>query len=59
MTYTIAGDDGATARRYGLRGIPTLVVIDRAGRIRDVLVGLDPSTRPRLERTLGELLVET
>ena len=31
--YTIARDTGGTARRYGVRSLPTMVVIDRNGKV--------------------------
>ena len=38
--YTVARDSGGTGRRYGVRAIPTLVVVDRNGDVRQVLRGI-------------------
>jgi thioredoxin-related protein len=35
-----SGVGKALAQRYGVRGIPTLVVLDRAGQVQDVQVGI-------------------
>jgi thiol-disulfide isomerase/thioredoxin len=37
--YTIARDVGGTQLQYGVSALPTLVVIDRRGRVRDVQIG--------------------
>ena len=37
--YTIARDVGGTQLQYGVSALPTLVVIDRTGRVRDVQIG--------------------
>lgn len=55
--YTIASD-GGTADRFGVEALPTLVVIDRAGRVRDVTVGVDPSSFRRLDTLVRRLLAE-
>jgi predicted DsbA family dithiol-disulfide isomerase len=40
LDWTTAVDaDGRIAGRYGLRGVPAFVVLDREGRIRSVSVG--------------------
>ena len=36
VSYTIARDTGGTLSRYGIRAIPTLVVIDRSGVVREI-----------------------
>lgn len=41
VSFTIASNAGATLQRYGVRGIPTLVVVDRAGKVRLVESGAD------------------
>ena len=55
--YTIASD-GGTAERFGVDALPTVVVIDRAGRVRDVMVGIDPSSFRRLDALVRRLLAE-
>lgn len=47
--------DGRLQSRYGANGVPTLVLIDRAGRVRTVLPGGDDST---LEAEIERCLVE-
>ena len=60
MRYGIVVDkDGDTSRAYGVTGLPTMVLIDKKGVVRDVLVGYDPSGDARLEATLKTLLAET
>lgn len=53
--YTIARDAGGTARRYGVRSLPTLVVVDRSGKLRARFVGSDdvPAMRRMVESLLG------
>lgn len=61
MTYTLVADPGvrAAAGKYKVRGIPTLVVLDKKGVIRMYEVGFDPSTsRKRLEAAIQKLLRE-
>lgn len=56
VSYTVARDVGNTARRYGVRAIPTLVVLDRQGTVRQISVGFDPADTVRLERMVEGLL---
>jgi len=59
MRYPVAVDRHAeTTRSYGVVSMPTVVVIDRRGVVRDVLVGYDPSGDARLETTIRALLAE-
>lgn len=48
----------AATKAYGVSVIPQLVVIDRAGRVRRIVVGYTPqefaNTRTFVERLLGE-----
>ena len=39
LTFPVYLDDGSAAQRYGVRGIPHLVLIDRRGIVRRVHVG--------------------
>lgn len=57
VAYTIASD-GGTAERFGVQALPTLVVIDRAGRVRDVQVGVDARSFQRLDTLVRRLLAE-
>jgi thiol-disulfide isomerase/thioredoxin len=59
MRYGIAADrHGLTTRAYGVVSLPTLVVIDKRGVVRDASVGYDPSGDARLEATVRTLLAE-
>ncbi len=58
VDYTIARDVGGTMQRYGVRAIPTLVVLDRSGQVRDVLIGVDGSSMSRLEGLVSQLLAQ-
>jgi thiol-disulfide isomerase/thioredoxin len=48
-TYIQTTDRGAVANAYGIFATPTVVVIDRKGVVRDVMVGLGPGWESRLE----------
>ncbi len=58
VDYTIARDVGGTMQRYGVRAIPTMVVLDRGGQVRDVLVGVDGASIARLEQLVSQLLAQ-
>jgi peroxiredoxin len=59
MPYAVGVDLHAeTSRSYGVSSLPTLVVIDKRGIVRDVSVGYDPSEDARLEMTVRTLLAE-
>ena len=59
MRYGVAVDrHGQTTRGYGVVSLPTMVVIDKRGVVRDVSVGYDPSGDARLEATVRTLLAE-
>jgi thiol-disulfide isomerase/thioredoxin len=58
VDYTIARDLGGTMEGYGVRAIPTLVVLDRAGQVREVMVGVDPASIARLEALVQQLLAQ-
>jgi thiol-disulfide isomerase/thioredoxin len=47
--YIQTTDRGAVANAYGIYATPTVVVIDRKGIVRDVMVGLGPGWESRLE----------
>jgi len=60
VNYTIAHDiGGGTTRSYGVRGIPMLVAIDRAGKVREVFVGVDGPTIRRIDALVQRMLAET
>jgi peroxiredoxin len=54
--YTLASDGAGTMRRYGVRYIPTLVIIDRSGNVREVLHGTVGAAS--LDNQLRSLLAE-
>jgi thiol-disulfide isomerase/thioredoxin len=55
--YAIGIDtDAETSRRYGITSLPTVVVVDKQGIVRDVLIGYDPTEDVRLESTVRQLL---
>jgi thiol-disulfide isomerase/thioredoxin len=57
--YSIGVDRHAeTTRSYGVSSLPTVVVIDKRGVVRDVDIGYDPSHDSRLEATVRSLLAE-
>jgi thiol-disulfide isomerase/thioredoxin len=58
VDYTIARDVGGTMQRYGVSAIPTLVVLDRRGQVRDVLIGVDRASLSRLEQLVSRLLAQ-
>lgn len=56
VAYTVARDLGSTQQSYGVSAIPTLVVLDRRGRVREVRVGGE--NMQTLERVIEGLLAE-
>jgi thiol-disulfide isomerase/thioredoxin len=60
MRYGIVVDkDGDTSRAYGVSALPTVLLVDKKGVVRDVFIGFDPSGDARLEAALKALLAET
>lgn len=58
MRYPIVVDkDGDTSRAYGVTALPTMLLVDKKGVIRDVFVGYDP-TSDRIEVAVKKLLAE-
>jgi thiol-disulfide isomerase/thioredoxin len=59
LRYPVAVDKHAqTTRSYGVASLPTLVVIDKRGVVRDVSIGYEPMQDTRLESTVRALLAE-
>ncbi len=58
VQYTIGRDVGGTIRAYGVRGIPTLVAIDRTGKVRQVMVGVDGQSISSLDALVQRMLAE-
>lgn len=60
LRYAVAVDKHAeTTRSYGVVSLPTLVVIDKRGVVRNVSIGYDPVEDARLEGTVRTLLAES
>jgi thiol-disulfide isomerase/thioredoxin len=59
MRYPVGVDKHAeTTRSYGVLSLPTLIVIDRRGVVRDVAIGYDSGEDARLESMVRTLLAE-
>jgi thiol-disulfide isomerase/thioredoxin len=59
VSYPLAADShGETSRIYGVTSLPTLLVIDKRGVIREVAVGYDPGEDAWLESQVRSLLGE-
>jgi thiol-disulfide isomerase/thioredoxin len=59
VPYGIAVDKhGETTRSYGVFSLPTVVVIDKRGVVRDVAIGYDSTEDARLDTTVRSLLIE-
>jgi thiol-disulfide isomerase/thioredoxin len=60
MRYAVGVDRHAeTTRSYGVVSLPTLVVIDKRGVVREVHIGYDSSSDASLDTTVRTLLAET
>jgi thiol-disulfide isomerase/thioredoxin len=59
MRYGVVIDkDGETSRAYGVTALPTMLIIDKKGVIRDAFIGYDPSSDARVEAEVKALLAE-
>ncbi len=58
VSYTVAQDGGGTDRTFGVRAIPTLVLIDRAGKVREIYAGLSGARMRELNALIPRLLAE-
>lgn len=59
MRYpSLVDPSGATNRAYGIVGLPTMIVIDKAGVVRDVFVGFDPEEQEKMAALVKTLLAE-
>lgn len=59
MRYPVVIDEaGETSRAYGVTALPTMVLVDKKGVVRDVFVGFDPTGDTRLEASIKKLLAE-
>lgn len=57
--YTLGAEGVLTQCRYAVRGLPTLVAIDRTGKVRQVIEGADPAAMGRLIELIPRLLAES
>ncbi|HET9959214.1 MAG TPA: redoxin domain-containing protein [Polyangiaceae bacterium] len=59
MSYSVFSDEtGSTTQAYRAFALPTLFVIDRRGRVRDVMVGYSSARLRQIDDLLGKLLAE-
>jgi thiol-disulfide isomerase/thioredoxin len=59
MRYPVVVDkDGDTSRAYNITGLPTMILVDKTGVVRDVFIGFDPGGDARLEASIRKLLAE-
>jgi len=59
MPYPVASDANAeTTRSYGIANLPTVVMIDKHGVVRDVAIGYDAASATRIEGAVRQLLAE-
>ncbi|MCW5833067.1 MAG: redoxin domain-containing protein [Labilithrix sp.] len=59
MRYPVVVDkDGDTSRAYNVNVLPTMILVDKKGVVRDVFLGFDPSGEARLEQAVRQLLAE-
>jgi thiol-disulfide isomerase/thioredoxin len=59
VSYSLAADSqGETSRAYGVSSLPTLLVIDKAGVVREVAIGYEPGEDAWLESKVRSLLAE-
>ena len=60
MTYSVASDpSGNTVRAYRAYAVPTLLLLDREGVVRDVVVGFDAVGIRRFEKKMKQLVEES
>jgi peroxiredoxin len=59
LEFPVASDaSGKTTIAYQARAIPAVFVIDRAGTVRDVMVGFDAERLPKLDALVERLIAE-
>lgn len=60
MRYpTVVDTNGDTSRAYGIGSLPTMVVVDKKGIVRDVFVGYGSDVDAQLETLIKALLAES
>jgi thiol-disulfide isomerase/thioredoxin len=55
IPFVYVARDQSTSRAYHAQGIPQFVLVDRSGRVRQILVGWSPAIAARLETLVHEL----
>ena len=58
MPYSIAIAPEEIARAYGVNGLPTIVLIDKEGKIREKIVGFSTTIAKKIESRVAELTSE-
>ncbi len=58
MPYPIAITPEEIARAYGVNGLPTTVLIDKEGKIREKIVGFNTTIAKKIELRVAELISE-
>ena len=58
IPYPIAIAPEEIARAYGVNGLPTTVLIDKEGKIREKIVGFNTTIAKKIESRVAELLSE-
>lgn len=59
MRYGVVVDAaGDTTRAYGISSLPTMLLLDKKGVVREVFVGFDPGGDARVEAAIRKLLAE-
>jgi thiol-disulfide isomerase/thioredoxin len=59
IPYPIAIAPEEIARAYGVNGLPTIVLIDKEGKIREKIVGFNTAIAKKIESRVAELISET
>ena len=58
LSYDLVLNGDSVAQKYGVEGIPTLLVIDQKGVVKDVHVGYDPQLEKNLQKSIKLLLAK-
>ena len=57
-TFVVAMDKGKASEAYGVKGIPTTVVVGRDGNVKNVFVGFGEGSAERLDKAVEAALAE-
>ena len=58
IPYPIAIAPEEIARAYGVNGLPTIILIDKEGKIREKIVGFNTTIAKKIESRVAELISE-